>query len=179
MLPTQLSCRACGPHGDRRGFTLIELIVALTVISVATTIYVKLYLTCTDLGNLVQHRELAASIAEGQLAQMVTDPGGFVWEFGEINEQGFFRIRRTADDPRVGLQLSLPGALLPYEASYNHQKTVYEKFRWTAFGRLPDPSSGHVEIAVNVQWRLKGKVENVALTSAIHRSKADPNWVEN
>ena len=178
MQPTHSSRRVCGRSRYRRGFTLIELIVALTVISIATTILLQLYMTSTDLGYLAQHRELAATIAEDQVTQLVANPAGYQWDYANPDEAGLFRIRSTADDPRAGAKVSLPDVLIPNDNSYKHQEIVYDKFRWSAFGRLPSPASAFYEVVVDVQWKQKGKTEHVALSGAVPRSKVEPDWAE-
>lgn len=162
----------------RQGFTLVELIVSLAVISVATTILLQLYMASTDLGYLAQNRDIAASIAEGHVSQLVADPGGYVWDHANPDADGLFRIRRNADDPRAGMKTPMPEVLIPDDTSFEHQKAVYDKFRWSAFGRVPSPSSAYVEVTVDVQWTQKGKIEHVALTSVIPRSKVEPDWAE-
>ncbi len=178
MQSTQRSCRTRCHPSSRRGFTLIELIVALTVISVATTILIRLYMASTDLGVQAQYRELAASVAESQLAQMVREPANFVWEHDRADGVGLFRVKSNADDPRAGRKVLLPEVLLPYDASFERQKIVYDKFRWAAFGRVPNPASSIVEVTVDVHWEHAGKKEHIALTGAVPRSKVEPNWAE-
>ena len=179
MQPIHHASRGSQHQCNRRGFTLIELIVALTVISVATTILFKLYMTSADLGALAQHRELAATIAESELAQVLASPSAYVWDHQNPSEQGLFRVRRNAEDPRAGRKVPLPNVLLPEDASFKRETNVFDKFRWSAYGRLPEPRSAYFEITVNVQWKESGKMENIALTSAVPRSAVVPDWVEN
>ena len=178
MQSTQRSCRTRCHPSSRRGFTLIEVIVALTVISVATTILIRLYMASTGLGIQAQYRELAASAAESQLAQMVNEPSIFVWEHDRPDAAGLFRVKKTADDPRAGRKLELPEVLLPYDTSFDRQTNVYDKFRWAAFGRIPSAASSIVEVTVDVHWERAGKTEHIALTGAVPRSKVEPNWAE-
>lgn len=178
MQSTQRSCRSRRYPSRRNGFTLIELIVALTVISVATTILIRLYMASTDLGIQAQYRELAASVAESQLAQMVSEPANFVWEHDRPDGAGLFRVKEDADDPRAGRKVLLPEVLLPYDASFERQTNVYDKFRWAAYGRVPSAASSIVEVTVDVHWKHAGKTEHIALTGAVPRSKVEPGWAE-
>jgi prepilin-type N-terminal cleavage/methylation domain-containing protein len=178
MQPIHHACLIRGHRADRRGFTLIEMLVALTVIGVATTVMFDLYLASTNLGNLAQHRELAASIAENQLSQLIAVPDAYVWDHKNPGEQDLFRIKGSADDPRAGSKATLPSVLLSLDSSYTRQENLFDKFRWSVFGRLPDPASSYFEVTVNVHWKQVGKTENVALTGVVSRSKVDPTWAE-
>ena len=165
-----------GRSGNRRGFTLIELIAALTVISVATTILLRLYVASTDLGNLAQHREVAASIADAQLTQIIANPDDFVWDLQQKDAQGFFRVKATADDPRAGAKAVLPEVLIPQDTSHTHQVNFYNKFRWLAFARIPNPESAYIEVAVTTRWSQAGREERVALTGVVPRTAVEPKW---
>ena len=178
MEPQYPYCRIRRYRGGRHGFTLIEILVALTVIGVATTVMFKFYLMSTDLGNLAQHRGLAASIAENHLTQLIADPAGYVWDYQNPDEQGFFRIKGSIDDPRAGAKAVLPDVLLPLDVAYKRQVNVYEKFRWSAFGRLSSPDSSFFEVTVDVHWKQADRTENVALTGVVPRFKVDSTWVE-
>ena len=162
--------------GERRGFTLIELLAALTVISVATTILLRLYVASTDLGNLAQHREVAASIADAQLSQIIANSGDFVWDVQNPDGQGFFRVKATADDPRAGVKATLPNVLIPQDSSHAHQANFYDKFRWLAFARIPNAESAYVEVTVTARWTQSGREERVALTGVVPRTAVDPTW---
>jgi len=179
MKPNFCLFRGRGPTHAQRGFTLIELLVSLAVISVGITLVVRVFLTSTDLGLMSQHREMAATIAEDQLSRIVTVPTAHVWDHEHPDESGFFRVKRSEDDPRAGATVPLPDVLLPDQQSYDHQKIVYEKFRWAAFARLPSQDEAHFEVVVSVQWVQDGEAESVALTGAVPRSSVDPDWVKN
>lgn len=162
---------------SRAGFTLIELIVSLFVISVATTIFMKLYATSMDLGKLSRNRQIATSIAEEQLGLIMKDPARYVWEKDTADDAGFFRVRASADDPRAGVEATLPTSTLPDERAFQRETTVYNQFRWSAFGHLGTRGLVY-EVTVDVSWEQAGKRESVALTGAVSRGKIEPNWTE-
>lgn len=124
------------PSRSRRaGFTLIELIVSLFVISVATTIFMHLYATSMDLGKLSRNRQIAVSIAEEQLGLLMRNPE---LRLGQRQpRRGWsLRVRANADDPRAGVEAKLPSSTLPDESAYQRETTVFDQFRWKAVGKL-------------------------------------------
>lgn len=165
--------RAPRPPLSQEGFTLIELLVALSVIGVATTIFMQVYMASMNLGKLSRNRELATAIASEQLSLLQMAPANWVWETSSANEEGVFRIRRAADDPRAGLVVE-PPAVLPFEKpARQHQIDVYEQFRWKAFGKLRRIGDQDLfyEVFVDVEWVQKGKTEHIVLTGAVPRSQ--------
>ncbi len=166
------------PSRSRRaGFTLIELIVSLFVISVATTIFMHLYATSMDLGKLSRNRQIAVSIAEEQLGLLMRNPESFVWDKDNPDAAGLFRVRANADDPRAGVEAKLPSSTLPDESAYQRETTVFDQFRWKAVGKLGARGLFY-EVTVDVSWVQSGKNESVTLTGAVPRGKVEPNWTE-
>lgn len=165
------------PRSRRAGFTLIELIVSLFVISVATTIFMHLYATSMDLGKLSRNRQIAVSIAEEQLGLLMQNPERFVWDKDNPDAAGLFRVRASADDPRAGVEAQLPSSTLPDEGAYQRETTVFDQFRWKAVGKLGARGLFY-EVTVDVSWVQSGKNESVTLTGAVPRGKVEPNWTE-
>lgn len=162
---------------SRAGFTLIELLVALSVVSVATTIFMKMYMTSMDLAKLSRNREVATSIAQEQLNLLVMDPASYAWDLERANEDGLFRIRKNVDDPRAGLQARPPSVLPLDRRAREHQEIVYDQFRWRAFGKL-GARGLYYEVYVDVYWDQGGRERYMTLTGAVARSEAEPGWTE-
>lgn len=161
----------------RRGFTLIELIVSLFVISVATTIFMHLYARSIDLGKLSRNRQVALSIAEEQLGLLMKHPERYAWDKDNPDGAGLFRIRATANDPRAGMKVELPSSTLPEERAFQRESIVFDQFRWKAFGHLGARGQFY-EVTVDVTWEQAGKPQSLSLTGAVSRGKVEPNWTE-
>lgn len=163
----------------RSGFTLIELIVALSVIGVATTIFMKMYMTSMDFGKLSRDRQVALSIAEEQLSLLALDPSAYVWDLKNPNTEGIFRVRKEADEPRAGVIAVPPKALPPDLKAHELQANAYERFRWKLFGKLGEGGLIY-EVFADVQWDRpgRGRAEHITLTGAVSRSKVEPGWTE-
>ena len=165
-------------RSSRAGFTLIELIVSLFVISVATTIFMHLYATSMDLGKLSRNRQIAVSIAEEQLGLLMRNPESFVWDDKDNPDAaGLFRVRANADDPRAGVEATLLTSTLPDERAFQRESTVFSQFRWKAVGKLGARDQFY-EVTVDVSWVQSGKNESITLTGAVPRGKIEPNWTE-
>jgi len=160
---------------SRAGFTLIEMLVALAVISVASTVFMTMYFSSMNLGKLSRNREVALSIAKGQLDLLMMNPASYQWDRENANADGLFRIRRTPDDPKAGLPAELP-TVLPFDkAARQHQTVVYGEFRWRAFGKL-SASGLFYEVFVDVYWEQEGRDRHITLTGAVGRGQAEPGW---
>lgn len=165
------------PRTSRAGFTLIELIVSLFVISVATTIFMHLYATSIDFGKLSRNRTVAIAIAEEQLGLMMREPGNFVWDSANTDSAGFFRVRATADDPRAGVEAPLPKATLPDETAYRRESVVFGQFRWKAIAKLGGMDNFYV-VTVDVHWEQAGKAQSITISGVVPRGRVEPGWSE-
>lgn len=161
----------------RAGFTLIELIVSLFVIGVATTIFMHLYAASIDLGKLSRNRSIAVGVAEEQLGLIMREPSNFVWDYANPDSAGFFRIRAAADDPRAGVVAPLPKATLPADAAFQRESIVFNQFRWKAIGKLAERGNFH-EVTVDVHWEQAGKAQSITISGAVPRGRVEPGWSE-
>lgn len=162
---------------SRAGFTLIELIVSLFVISVATTIFMHLYATSIDLGKLSRNRSIAVTVAEEQLGLIMREPTNFLWDHANPDSAGHFRIRAAEGDPRAGVVPSLPKSTLPVDSAFNRESTVFEQFRWKAIGKLGARGLFY-EVVVDVHWEQAGKPHSITLSGAVPRGRVEPGWSE-
>jgi len=165
------------PRRARAGFTLIELIVSLFVIGIATTIYMHFYAQSMELGRLSRDRQIAITIADEQLALLMRNPDRFVWDKDNPDASGLFRIRATADDPRAGVLATLPTSTLPMEEAFRRETNNFGQFRWKIFGKLGERGLIY-EVTVDVSWEQSGKKQHTTLTGAVSRGKVEPNWTE-
>lgn len=150
----------------RRGFSLIEIVIALAVMSVAIAIFIKLFGGSLDLARQGRNHTIAISIAESQLDALVQQPNHYRWESVRETAEKPFPIRTSEDDPKAGNPVSPPEAL-PAEVGLDARvRDRYENFRWKAFGRVPSGQS-YAEVTVVVLWDEAGRDRKLALTSAV------------
>lgn len=153
----------------RKGFSLIELIVALAIVSVAGTVFVSFYTSSIDLGRTAQNRTVAAQLAREQLNTILRHPEKFQWQVPAEAGTAAFPIVVPGEDTKVGNPVQLPAVQPPNENSFQRNAAVYDKFHWMAQGRFPDANSAYCEVTVTIQWPEAVRPQMLALTSAVPR----------
>jgi general secretion pathway protein I len=74
--PAALWSPRCALPARSRGFTLIEVLVALAIIAVALTAGLRAVAQSTDSATLLKQRTLALWVAQNRLAEAQLAPGG-------------------------------------------------------------------------------------------------------
>lgn len=173
MTRRHMSCLTRWPRSRRPGFSMMELLVALSVISVAVTVFVRLYSSSIDLAQTARNRTVAALLAEEELGAILRHPENFQWRFPPQPDGDLFSVQLGDDDPRAGNAFPLPTAMPVDASAYRRQENVYDQFRWKAYGRLPTVNATYYEITVAVHWREGGRPRMLALTSSLPRIQID------
>jgi prepilin-type N-terminal cleavage/methylation domain-containing protein len=155
--------------GRRRqaGFTLMELIVALAVISVAATVYFSFYASSLMIGRTAKNRTVAMQLAEAQLHVIQRHPDRFLWQTPETPDNGRFPVLLAENDPPAGNPVSPPAILPVEERARRREEALYDRFRWKAWGRIPAPECGFYELTVVISWEEAQREEIIALTSTV------------
>lgn len=155
--------------GQRKGFSLLELIVALAVIGVAGTVLVSMYASSVDLGRSARNRTVAAQLAEEQLGAILRHPDQFRWEVPATASKDPFPISPMTEAAKGKNLVKAPSAMPLNDNSFQREAALYEQFSWTAQGRLPDVNAAHYEVTVVMHWAEAGQPQMLALTGAIPR----------
>jgi len=151
------------------GFTLLEMLMGLAVISVASAVFLSFYISSVDMSRKAVSRTVASGLAQDQLEAMVQDPGRFFWDFEERQEDGLFPVRQEPGDPVVGNRFTLPAAMPLDQRAHRAQSSFYGRYRWLAFGRLAEPDATHYELSVLVHWVEAGRPDSLVLTASVPR----------
>lgn len=161
-------------HNDKNkrgaGFTLVELVTALAVMSAALAISVSLFGNNIQLSRELRNNRVASEIAETQLALLCAHPEEYDWSFDSPGADGLFLITPRPDSQLVQSGTLLPDTELATKRAQEKTVTLHRSFQWHAWGRLPSQSSTYVEVTISVHWRLSGRPKLMTLTSSIPRS---------
>ena len=158
--------RGGGSRRANAGFTLIEVLVALAVLGVATTIIVGLYASSVSLGQRDRSRRAAYTVAEDRLADLTLNPSACTWPdadalaSGELVQIGV---------PGAGDASFLPATLPPVASVYADEKEFYGRFTASAYARGSVESPQLTEVTVVVNWIQDGRKQTASLTTAIPR----------
>ncbi len=167
---TQTCTSPTGPRAKRPGFTLVEILVALAVIGVASSLMFSLFFATMDLADTGRSTKVASALATEQLAAMERAPGAFVCKLNDVPAGSFapvsLRGQRDNITPRTPPPPSLPIA----ERAYNREENFYNKFIWEAYARLPREDAAYADVTVVIRWHDKGRERLVTVSSALART---------
>lgn len=163
---------------DRRstagGFTLLELIVSLAVLGVASWSFISMHNAGLSLAKASRNQTIAVSLADEKLGDLLRQPNRFLWEFlTDETSDALFAIREAEDDAKVGNVFDLPTVMPTTRRAHDKQTTVYNQFTWKAFGRRPSEEATYYEITLAVFWEEAGRERLLALTSSIPRQQVE------
>lgn len=172
--------------GTRSGFTLIEILVALAVVTTAATIFISLFGSSLTLSRFNRSQIVAASLAEEQLSAILRNSGDYIWKLdGAEPGQLVEVVAADGEGPAAaspagsrGFNAAAPPSGRPFDslvvvpvepAASDREENFYGKFRWQAYAALPQPNANHVDVTVVVRWKDAGREKSVALTSSAPR----------
>jgi len=159
------------------GFTLIEILVAVAVLGIGATIFIKLFSSSQDLAETSRSRTIATSLAERQLDALQRDPGQYEWPSQALETGTMAEILPFGGDPDATRGFA-PPSTMPVNAAANARETNFmERFSWQAYARTPDAEAAYIELTVVVRWQENGRDKSLAITTSAHRSllaEADP-----
>ena len=154
----------------KRGFTLVEILVALAVVGMGATIFISVFSSALDLARSSRSKTAAASIAEEQLDAIVRHPGQYrcALNGAKAGDQLPIVPRGTEGDKPRGVA---PPSVMPADAvASRREMNFYERFRWQAYAKAPAAESPFVEVTVAVRWKEAGRDQTLALTTSAHRT---------
>jgi len=153
-----------------KGFTLIEVLTAFMVLSIATTVFIGLYRGSLSLSKSSQLNQLAALVAEEALVNLQNNSDGFVWpNFDDVAQNTYETVRPVNGSDGINVP-EYPSVMPNNERFFRRARSQYQNFSWEGFARLPSSDANYVEILVVVQWTFDGRPQQYYLTSAVPRS---------
>lgn len=166
MLRTQRDHGRGRRIGGRKGFTLMEVLVAFAVISVATWILVSLFTSSLKLEKNARSMRVAADLARSRLADITTRPEAYAWPAVDTitTEAG---APLTLKKPTSENAFATPAVLPTNALAADNETDFYAGFSWDAYVKRPLAGRGFYEIIVVVSWQEAARPKQVVLTSSI------------
>lgn len=168
--------RVNGSRRSRLGFTLLELLTALAVLSVAATVFFRLFASSNALADSSQSHQVAAHLAEEYIATIHAAPELFHWPNYSDAPIGELQLIK----PREGTALATaagvaepPEAMPTIQRAFRRDRNLYQDFDWEAYARLPEASAQYVEVTVEIIWTRQGRVRKFSITSTIPRTNGE------
>ncbi len=161
------------PHRGccRNGFTLIEVIAALGVLAVATSIIISLFLSSLKLSESSRAERVAAGFAQQQLSDILANPANYSWPDLAKGAPGTPTVLalkgQTQNAPYACEQ---PGVMPDEPRALSKEQSFYENFTWQAYASLPQQDAAYIEITIAVHWKNRGKEQAFTLTSVAPRT---------
>lgn len=160
-------------YRSQAGFTIIELLTALVVMGVGTTVLFQLYLSSSDLAESSMDHEVAADIAQEYLTTIQARPEWFIWPDYDSAENGEpIELKPLEGAPISNDTVDSPSTRPNVPRAYNRDRALYADFDWIAYTRRPNPQSNYVEILVEVTWTDDQRVRPLYHTGAMARPPA-------
>jgi len=156
-----------GRRGRRReGFTLMEVLVAFAVISVATWIFVSLFTSSLKLENNARSMRVAADLARSRLADITTRPEAYAWPASDTitTDVGALLTLKKATSENA---FATPAVLPTNALAADNETDFYAKFSWDAYVKQPAAGGGFYEIIVVVSWQEAARPKQMVLTGSI------------
>ena len=158
----------------RGGFTLLELLTALIVLGVASTVLLKMFMSSMTLAKSSATHQVAADLAEEYATLLRTRPELFIWpNFADEKPGTAADIKVRENGPISGATADPPVALPLLLRAHDREVGTYRDFNWSATGRLPSAEAKFVEVDVEVVWGLEGRLRQFVLATALPRSAVE------
>jgi len=158
----------------RGGFTLVELLTALAVVGIAATVLLQLFTGSQSLAKASRTHEIAAGLAEEYLTLLQSRPDLFVWpKYVDQPAGTALPVKVRENGPIAGAFVEPPAALPLARRAHDRERALYSGFTWSATSKLPSQDAAFVEVTVQIDWQLDGRVKQFMLTSAVPRSAGE------
>jgi len=117
-------------HADARGFTLLELLIALAILSIGLTVLLAAFSRGLERGRSDQAEAAARALASSLLSQTMVEPDAAIGETGGASNGYVWRVRLepygTADDQEAwhGLAASVSVTVMWRQSHRSRQITL-------------------------------------------------------
>ena len=163
------SCRA--QRRGSAGFTLLELLAALAVLGIASTIFLRLFTSSNSLAASSLSHEVALNIAEEYLTEVQTRPENFVWPDYDETPPGEPQTIQPVENGAVEETFAQPPSTMPnLRRAYDRDRNLYSDFTWKIFAISPQDAAQYIELIVEVSWTDAGRLRRFTMSSMVPRN---------
>lgn len=161
--------------GSRKaGFSLLEILVALMIIGVASSLFLSLYSASSAVAESNRSMQTAANLAGEYLSAVVANPDQYIWpDFDEKPYGALHSVIREGDTKSPLRQADPPSVRPTNEQASEREKNFYDGFQWEVYTVLPAEDADYVEVFVNVWWQERGRDRVFSLTSCLPRYQTE------
>lgn len=157
----------------RAGFTLLEVLTALVVLGIATSILFKMFVSSQALAKTARTHEVAADLAQEYLTLIQDRPELFIWpNFMDEKPGTALPIKARPEGPLAAAKAEAPSALPLERRAHDRDEAIYRNFSWSVACKLPSVESSYVELNVTIMWEVDGRLRQFTLTSVTPRPAA-------
>ncbi len=157
------------------GFTLVEILASLVVMSVAITVFISLFSASLSISQSSRSRKVAGSLAEEVMERTLNGVGQADWTKLDGAAAGELIRVEPANDDDGPSPVEPPSTKPTTEKSDLRESDMFGRYGYEVYGKVLSEGAKHVEVTVVISWkeRERGRPEMVTLTSAMPRSAAE------
>jgi prepilin-type N-terminal cleavage/methylation domain-containing protein len=164
------SVRHRHPSKSDSGFTLIEILVALMVMSIAISIYVSLYSTSLDFASAARSELAAKRVAAEYLHELRTRADNFQWPAADAQPGGLYELKARGTEAPI--HPDPPTVQATTQRASERDRTFYKEFSWRAFASVPADGANYYTVVVEVSWLDDQRLKYLTLSSCVPKPLA-------
>jgi len=157
---------------QRAGFTLIEVLAALVILSTATYILVSMFQASRAMARENQLRTIASSMAREHLVYVTQQPEQLDWP---VLRPGVLQpVPPKESAPQDTLTNPRPSIMPAVRQADRVQRNLYGALQTSTYVLLPAANKTFVEVVAVTEYVHQGRTYTVTLTSALPRAVVEP-----
>ncbi|HPC15746.1 MAG TPA: type II secretion system protein [Candidatus Hydrogenedentes bacterium] len=160
----------CARTSRTRGFTLLEILVAIVVMGTGITVFVSLFGSSLALAQSNRLQTVAMQLAGECLHAVMNSPERYEWRLNSADPGALTPVTLLGEPADTRHSVHPPSTIPADRRSSRRDHVMYQNFTWQAYARVPEPGAAHVELTVVVRWNDKGRPCAYPLTSCLSRS---------
>lgn len=152
----------------RRGFTLIEMLAALSVLSAGSIIFVALFFATLGQAQEARNLKAASDLAQARLDDLTRNGAGYAWPgFSQLQPGTLQEV--TLGEAGVAQVCIAPSVMPLDDVARKREEAFFSKFFWEAYVQLPRADAAYVELTAVIRWEHRGRQRLYALTTCMAR----------